>query len=166
MGFNARKEWNDHSDADRVYREQNILGLVATTRLKDSGGTVVSQSELVYDECPIYCVAGNRGLATSARSWLSSKGPANDPYSYLVSHSKFDQYGNKIESTDAKSYVTTTIYDTNYQAFPVQVITPVPDPTGVHGSDTAFSTRTTYDYTTGLPLTTIDANDQVTRVEY
>src|SRR5678816_2553517 len=96
MGFNARKEWNDHSDADRVYREQNILGLVATTRLKDSGGTVVSQSEIVYDECPNYCVAGNRGLATSARSWLSSKGPANDQYSYLVSHSKFDQYGNKI----------------------------------------------------------------------
>ena len=151
---------------DAVYRDQNILGLVATTRVKDSTGTIVTQSEIRYDECPQYCGGGNRALVTSARTWNSSKGPANDPYAYVVTHSKFDQYGNKTESTDAKGNVTTTTYDPTYQAFPITIISPIPDPTGQHGSNSAFTTRTTYDYTTGLTLTTVDANDQVTGFEY
>ena len=165
IGALARKSETTFRN-DAVYRDQNILGLASATLLRNDREDVVSQTEIRYDECPIYCAIGNRGLATSVRTWDSNKGEASDPDAYLVSHSKFDQYGNRIEATDAKGRTTITIYDSAYQAFPVQFITPVPDPTGQHGSNTAFTSRTTYDYTTGLMLTSVDANDQVTRFEY
>jgi RHS repeat-associated protein len=84
-----------------------------------------------------------------------------------VTHAKFDYYGNQIESTDAKNNVTTTEYSALYNyAFPTKVTTVAPDPSGQNGSNAGFVTEMTYDSTTGLPLTTKDANGQTTTMEY
>ncbi len=72
-----------------------------------------------------------------------------------------------ILSTDAKGNVSTTEYSALYNyAFPTKVTTPIADPTGVNGSNTAFTTEMTYDPTTGLPLTNKDANGQITTLQY
>ena len=44
--------------------------------------------------------------------------------------------------------------------------TPVPDPTGTHGSNAAFTTTTVYDYNTGLPTRVTDPNGLQQRMEY
>ncbi len=150
---------------DAIYRNANILGLASVAKIRDAAGNVVSQSQMVYDEA-VYSPGVGRALPTSMRTWDSTKGAVTNPGAYLVTRAKFDQWGNRVEAIDAKGYVTTTVYDTNYQAFPVQVISPVPDPTGVRGSSSAFTTRISYDYTTGLPLTTTDVNNQTTTMEY
>lgn len=151
---------------DPVYRDQNILGIASIARIRDPSGSVVSQTEVIYDECPQYCITPGRAMPTSMRTWDSSKGPVSDPTSYIATHAKFDQFGNRVETIDARGFATTTVYDGTYQAFPVQVMTPAADPSGTRGSSTQFTTSTTYDFTTGLSLTATDLNGLETRIEY
>ena len=142
------------------------------TTVKDSAGTIVSQSEMRYDEGG-YSPGIGRALPTSSRVWDSTKGAAADPNAYLTTHAKFDVYGNRIEATDAMGNTTITEYDLTYQAFPIKTRTLIPDPNPAqnpdgqaHGSQTAFETTTTFDYPTGLVLSTTDINGQTTQMEY
>ncbi|MEP6703940.1 MAG: hypothetical protein ABJB34_03965, partial [Acidobacteriota bacterium] len=151
---------------DSIYQNQNILGVAKIARIKNASGNVVSQSEMIYDECPQYCSTAGRALPTTMRTWDSGKGGVTDPNSYLTTHARFDQYGNRVEATDAKGFVTTTVYDAGYQAFPVQVMSPIPDPGGTHGSNGRFMSSISYDYTTGLSMTATDPNGLETRIEY
>ncbi len=57
-------------------------------------------------------------------------------------------------------------FDSTFHAFPIKVTSAVPDPTNTNGSNTAFETTATFNTTTGLPLTTTDANGLETRIEY
>ncbi len=155
-----------------IYRNKNILGLAATTQVKDSAGTIVSQSEMRYDESG-YSPEVGRALATSSRVWDSTKGLVTDPNASLTTHAKFDSYGNRIEATDAKGNTTITQYDPTYQAFPVKTITPIPDPNPSqnpdgqsHGSQAAFESTIAYDFPSGLALSSVDANGQTTQIEY
>src|SRR5690606_6273994 len=51
-------------------------------------------------------------------------------------------------------------------AYPTQVTTSAPDPSGVHGSNQGSTASTTYDFTTGLPLTATNEFGQTTATEY
>lgn len=156
-----------------IYRnDKNILGLATVTKIKDSGGTIVSQNEMRYDESG-YSPEVGRALPTSSRAWDSTKGVVTNSNAYLTTHAKFDIYGNRIEATDAKGNVTITQYDATYQAFAIKTIMPIPDPYPsqnpdglAHGSQAAFESTTTYDFTTGLVLSTTDVNGQTTQMEY
>ena len=158
---------NDANIAQTVrdaYRNQNMVGLVTVSKVKNGAGTIVAQSEMKYDESgysPAY-----RGNPTTARVWDSTKGAVTNANAYISTRAKFDTYGNQIEAVDAKGNSTLTEYDAMYQAFPIKVTTAVPDPTGANGSSSAFITTATFDITTGLPLTTTDANGLETRIEY
>ena len=85
---------------------------------------------------------------------------------YIATHARFDSNGNQYESTDALGNTATTTYDSTYNAFPITVTSPVPDSTGTYGSNSAFVTYATFDPTTGLPLTTTDANNLKTEITY
>jgi len=155
-----------------TYLGKNILGLATVTKIKDSGGAVVSQNEMRYDESG-YSPEVGRALPTSSRVWDSTKGVDTNANAYLMTHAKFDIYGNRIEATDAKGYTTLTQYDATYQAFPVKTTAAIPDPNPSqnpdgqpHGAQTAFESTTAYDYTTGLVLSTTDVNGQTTQMEY
>lgn len=159
-----------------TYRDtKHILGVPTVVKImKDAQSTVVSQSEMVYDESGYVASGSTNAMPTSMRTWDSTKGSdPNNPANHLVTRAKFDGWGNRLEAIDAKGFVTTTVYDTNYQTFPVQVISPVPDPTGVHGANGAFTTTTTYDAREpndppplGLVIATTDANGQTTTISY
>ncbi len=154
-------------DAD--YRDKNILGLATKVVIKaNASGTPLSQSETIYDE-DTYSPASNSklGNATSVKSWDSTKGNYNNPAAYLITHTKFDAYGNRIESTDPKGYKTLTEYDATHHAYPTKVTTPIPDLNGgANGSATAFESTISYDFTTGLLMTKTDADGQTTTLEY
>lgn len=148
-----------------VYLAQNMVGLATSSQIKDAAGTVVSRSEMVYDEAG-YSPNLGRGNPTSARVWDSTKGLVTNPAAYIQTRARFDGYGNQYESIDAKGNATTTTFDATYHAYPIQVTSAIPDPTNQHGSNTAFVSSTTFNPITGLPLTTTDANGLETRIEY
>ena len=147
-----------------AYKAQNMIGLATVSKVKDGSGTVVAQSETVYDESGRS--PGYRGNPTTAKAWDSTKGASTSSASYIATHAKFDTYGNQYEVTDALGNTTTTTFDGTYNALPATVTSPVPDSTNTYGSNTAFVTSATFDPTTGLPLTTTDANGLRTEIEY
>lgn len=148
-----------------AYLAQNMVGLATSSTVRDSAGTIISRSEMVYDESG-YSPNVGRGNPTTAKVWDSTKGAWNNSSAYIATHAKFDSYGNQYESIDAKGNSTTTTFDSTYHAFPIQVTTPVADPTNTHGSNSAFTTYATFNATTGLPLTATDINGQTTTIEY
>lgn len=147
-----------------IYKANNMVGLVRTSTIKDGAGTVVSRSEMRYDDGVLSPAIG-RGNPTTSRVWDSTKGAWNNANSYIATYAKFDTYGNRTEATDAKGNTTITEYDSTHNAFPVKVTTPIPG-NGTNGSNTAFITTVEFDPITGLPLKTKDANGLETRIEY
>ncbi len=148
-----------------IYKAQNMIGLATASQVKDAAGTVVSRSEMKYDDGG-YSPNIGRGNPTSARVWDSTKGLVTNLNAYIETRARFDTYGNQYESIDAKGNATTTTFDATYHAYPIQVTSAIPDPTNQHGSNTAFVSSTTFNPITGLPLTTMDANGLETRIEY
>jgi RHS repeat-associated protein len=146
--------------SDVNYTAINLRSLPTQIQTKNSGGSVVAQTQVFYDESG-YGSGGVRGQVTRSRSWSDI---ANNLY--IDTRAKYDSYGNLVEATDARGNITSTAYDSTYHAYPVSVTSPIPDPSGVNGSSTAFTTSTTYDTTTGLPLTATDANGQTSTMEY
>jgi RHS repeat-associated protein len=152
--------------SNSTYRDANILGLPTVVEVKDSGGTVVSRSEMSYDESGYVPSSTTRGLPTTMKTWDSTKGASTNSSAYLTTHATFDDYGNRTVATDAKGYTTTTTYDSTYHVFPLSVTSPVPDSGGTRGSTSGFTTSATYDVPTGLVLTTTDVNGQTSTMEY
>src|SRR5205085_5018683 len=108
-----------------------------------------------------------RGNVTTMSHWLDTTN------SYLSTHVAYDQAGNAVSATDALGNTATTSYadsfsdnvNRNTYALPTSTTTPIPDSTG-HGSNAAFTTSSIYDYSTGLVISTTDANGKVTTSDY
>jgi RHS repeat-associated protein len=67
-------------------------------------------------------------------------------------------------SWDGKGNLSQTEYSFTYDyAYPTKTISPIP---GGNGSTTALETTVVYDYNTGLPTSTTDANGQTSTMEY
>ena len=142
-----------------TYASKNLISLPSKTFIKDVAGTVVAKSEINYDESGFSSTY--RGNATRAKTWLDTNN------SWLETRAKYDSFGNVTETTDAKGNKTTIEYSSTYSnAYPTKVTTPIPDPSGVNGSNTPFFTTTDYDLTTGLPTSSTDVNGQITTLEY
>ena len=152
--------------SNSTYRSANILGLPTVVKVMDSAGNIVSQSEMSYDDGGFVPSGSTRGLPTTMKTWDSTKGAVTNPSAYLVTHATFDEWGNRTIATDAKGYATTTTYDSTHHAYPISVTSPVPDDSGTHGSNSAFTTSVSYDTLTGLVLSTTDINGQTTTMEY
>lgn len=156
-----------------IYKANNMVGLVRTSTIKDGAETIVSRSEMKYDD-GILSPAIGRGNPTTSRTWDSTKGNWDNPNAYIQTSAKFDNYGNQIEATDAKGNTTLTEYSATYNyAFPTKVTSAVPDPNPsqnpdglAHGSNSTLITTATFDPITGLPLSTTDINGLETRIEY
>ena len=159
---------------DANYMARNITGLVTETRVKDAAGNIKARSQIGYDESayPIISAGTNaqwqdpntnlRANVTTTRSW--SDIAANQ---YIETHAQYDNFGNLRKAWDAKGNVSETEYSSVYQyAYPTLDRTPIPDPTGLSGSNTAFTSSTVFDPTTGLPTSATDANGQTTTIEY
>ena len=147
----------------QAYLDRNLVGLATATLIRDAANNVKAQSAINYDESdnsPAY-----RGNATRMRSWLDTNN------TWLESRARYDAFGNVVEATDARGNVSQIRYDDNYAdginrnsaAFPTRTISAIP---GGSGSTTAFETTVKYDFNTGLPTSTIDANNLETRLEY
>jgi RHS repeat-associated protein len=165
-----------------TYRNLNILGLATSSLIKDANGNVVAKTDTLYDE-PTYPVLTYsdvpypnnpypdwtnpgtntpRGNATTVRHYYDI---ANSLY--LDTHAQFDQCGNLLNSWNERGIQSHTDYSSTYRhVYATQSTSAVPDPSGAHGSNTALTSSSTYDYTTGRALSITDVNGQVTTYSY
>lgn len=138
--------------------------------------TLIGKSEIAYDEPGFPLITepsvpqwenplhSHRGNPTTSKVWYQ------EGSSWLESHSQFDNFGNVRKVWDASGDTTKfveTQYDPLYKyAYPTKVIAPAPDPSNTTGTNQTSTVETTYDFTTGLPLTAKDDFGQITRTEY
>lgn len=167
----------------QYYRDRHLLSLPTNSKVKNASGTVVAESQTLYDEAAYapLTVSGTvpgwtnpnttyRGQITTVRSWLN---PGN---TWLETHVQSDVLGNLRKAWDAKGNVSEIQYNDSFSdtsknslntyAFATKAITPVPDPSGAKGSFVALESTTIYEYWTGRTISTTDANLKTTSFEY
>jgi RHS repeat-associated protein len=160
-----------------AYQTRNLLSLPTSVILKDGNLQTVSRTDSFYDEvayplltygdlaAPDYIDPGTnaRGNVTTLRRYVDIA-----LLTYQDTHSQYDQCGNLRNAWNVRNILDTqTDYSSTYKhAYPTQITTAIPDPSGAHGSNTAFVTSSTFDFNLGLTLTTTDENAQVTTYSY
>ncbi|MBK8150807.1 MAG: hypothetical protein IPK58_22050 [Acidobacteria bacterium] len=105
------------------------------------------------------------GRPTTVRLWDS------DNNIWHESHTRYDIFGNAVKVKDPAGNEVETFFENTAEkpylyAYPTKVITPAPDPTGVYGTNQGSQATTTYDFTTGLPLSVTNDLGQTTKTEY
>jgi RHS repeat-associated protein len=111
---------------------------------------------------------GKRGNATRVSRWLLSSATSINTYAL------YDIAGNVVSAIDGRGKTTTISYadsfsdgvSRNTYAFPTLTTSPIPDPTGTYGTNTALISSTMYDYSTGLVTASTDANGKTTYLDY
>ncbi|HLL75101.1 MAG TPA: BPSL0067 family protein [Pyrinomonadaceae bacterium] len=173
---------------DSAYRDRNMLGLVSSVVLKDASGQPVSKTETFYDEAAYQLVnysdlandAGYvdpggtavRGNPTTVRRYLdpSAAVPSGQECASgvcLDTHAQFDQCGNPVNFWNERGIQSEKEYSSLYKhAYLTRTTSAAPDPSGRHGSASAFTSESTYDAVTGQVLTATDANGQTTSFGY
>jgi hypothetical protein len=138
----------------------------------------VSKTETSYDEYDVYPLVTYtdllnvpdyinpnttvRGNATTTKRYYDLGANL-----YLETHARYDQCGNVVTAYNERGIQTQTAYSSDYKhAYPTQITTAIPDPSGAHGSNSGFNSSSTYDPKTGLVLTATDVNGQVTSFSY
>ncbi|HXQ38626.1 MAG TPA: RHS repeat domain-containing protein, partial [Anaerolineales bacterium] len=120
-----------------------------------------------------FTVRGNLTGITSYTNAPSATGPVTQSLQYDIA-------GNVVASVDGLAKVATHTYGdsfcngstcggsftANTYAFMTEVTSPIPDPTGQHGSTAAFATTQIYDFWTGNVTSRTDPNNQTTTFEY
>ena len=164
---------------DSSYRTRGIIGLPTETRVLNPSNPsdVLAKTQFVYDEAPYFdnnytttnwADPGSilRGNATTTRTWNK------DTNTWLESHRMFDNFGNVRKAWEVnEDYTSSRFVETQYDsankyAYPTKVITPAPDPANTTGTSQTSTSETTYDFTTGLPLTVKDDFGQITETQY
>jgi RHS repeat-associated protein len=119
-----------------------------------------------------------RGNVTDVTSYANAAGPT--PTGGVTTSTQYDVAGNPVKSIDPLARANEVTYGDSFcngatcggaftpntYAFPTATTSPVPDPTGQYGSQTALTTSTVYDFSTGLVTSTTDANSQTTTLSY
>ena len=175
--------------SDSNYASRNLRSLPTEIRIEDASGNPKSKTQFSYDESEYQMVStgtmptaavgswidltnsnqlgstvgSKRGMPTSVRSYYEL------PSNYIETHTFFDQFGNPTKSRDGRGNDTTTVFDDDYAfAYPTSVTTPAAQDSGgsQYGSTSGFTSYTSYDYNTGLPLTVTDPNNAVTKLDY
>lgn len=181
VGSTVNKTVTTYLD-DAGYRARNILGLATSVVVNGVVQGIlqpVGRTDYVYDEGGTYAVATYGDLTgadytdplTTARGNVTTTkiyvNPTPGAEVFQQSHTQFDQVGNLVNSWDERGNQLQFQYSSTYHhAYLTQSKTPIPDSSGAHGSNTELVTSSTFDAVTGLPVTTTDANLQVTSYSY
>lgn len=139
---------------------------------KDSTGSVVSEVQYTYDQAAYFVAspagvpshnnslaATNRGNATTV-SQVPHGGGSTTP---IPVHTKYDDAGSVVATTDGNSNVTSISYDPT-DTFP-QLIT-LPSTAGSGASPVAHTVQSVKDFNTGQILSQTDQNGQTTSYQY
>ncbi len=172
-------------------RTRHLISLPSKTLVRNGSSVVVAATEFKYDESdlPLLTYGGTipgwnnpattvRGNATSTKRWVKFNGTSFDTYpsgSFITTRAQYDQFGNVRKAWDGNNKMSETLYadsfadgnnSRNTYAYATKTISPVPDSSGYYASSAAFETFATYDFQSGKPTQSKDANNQITNYEY
>ena len=167
--------------SNSTYLTENLLSLVSSQQITDSGGTQRAYITYGYDEYGVVSSGistqhdsspadgSNRGNQTSVHEWEQGTVVATTncgtsvSNGYLVSYKTYLDTGMTHLSTDAcgssegdSKHTTNYSYSSTYVG---EYLTSVTNPL-------SQTTAYTYDLTTGVKLTTTDPNNQITSTSY
>ncbi len=168
--------------SNSTYLTNNLLGLVSSQQVLDSGGVQRAYATYAYDEYPLAHINAistqhdsappdgtSRGNQTSVHRWLNGstvytvKCQISVSNGYLVSFATYNDTGTVNTSVDScgtsytdPNHTTSYAYSTNYVgAYPTTITNPL-----------SQQTNHTYDFNTGLLMSTTDPNSQTTSFTY
>lgn len=103
-----------------------------------------------------------RAQPTTQRVWYA------EGNTWIETHTQYDQFGNAVKKKDPIGNEASTTFNAEFKyAYPVSITAPAPDPNNTgHGTNQTSTVTTSYDFTTGLPLSVTDDFGQVTKIEY
>jgi RHS repeat-associated protein len=151
------------ADSYYTYAIQNYSGLGSSLNCGDSQNQKICWQNPNGTATPDLSY---RGLPTTTRIWYAEGNNLNGIW--IESHVQYDQFGNPVKKKDPIGNEATTAFDSQYKyAYPTSVTTPAPDPQNTgHGTNLTSTASTSYDFTTGLPLSVTDDFGQVTTTDY
>ena len=174
LGTLVRSTQTSYLTSNANYRNRNILGLASSITVVNGVSQMAAQTSISYDEAsyPLISIGSvtgwtdpltsYRGNVTTTSRWLNF--PTS---SWISTHGQYDQCGSLRESWDGRGNQTSLSYSPTYHyAFPTQTTSAVPDPGGSHGSAVPLTATSIYDLSTGLLISTTDANNKTTSFEY
>jgi RHS repeat-associated protein len=156
----ASTTYND-PDSYHLASSPQTRASVKSNEIQDNGNNPKSRTEMFYDS------ASTTANVTSTKAWNSTKGAYSSSLSSANSISTsatYDSYGNPTVTTDARGVQTTITYGSinGYSGFyPTQV------ETASNYSTLKRTATTTYDFYTGLAITSTDVDNGLTnKTEY
>jgi RHS repeat-associated protein len=142
-----------------------LHNVIKSTEIEDGSGNPKARSEFFYDD------ASNKGNLTQSKMWDNTKGalaaPDSNGYRLNLGNSVsigsgFDSFGNVTSTTDASGNIALLTYGpisgpTGYVGgvYPTQIVT-------ASGTSVACTAASTYDFYTGLILTSTDVDNGLT----
>ena len=135
----------------------NILNTLARTALYDAvtSGNKISERYFYYDNSTSHTTPATDGLLTKEIEWLNTCTNAVPDSCHPTTSMTYDNYGNVTTITDARSFVTTNTYETDYNLFLTQIENAL-----------THTRQFTYDPLIAQIKTSTDQNNQTTTTEY
>jgi RHS repeat-associated protein len=148
-----------------------LKNLLKSTEVQDASTNIKSRSEFFYDD------TSDTGNLTETRVWDSTKGALASPDSngfrltssnYIATLAEYDTYGNVTETTDANGVQSTITYGCIDGS---SSCTSTPEFAGLYPTKTEVASNystlkrtstATYDFHTGVVLTTTDVDNGLT----
>ncbi len=155
-------------DSYHLQSSKRLLRLTKSTEIHDGAGVPLSRSETDYDHTS-YSMNTIGGNMTAARSWDSFKGGSPRGYSTpltpansISTSTTYNLFGMPETSTDANENVTRVTYGSVQgpngvvsDLYPTQTV-------NAYGTAIARTSRSVYDFHTGVVTSTTDVDNNVT----
>ena len=122
---------------------------------KNASGTVLRDTQFLYDGATSNTTAPTKGHVTKTRSWLDTGSR------WLEAAVGYDSYGNVTSQVDPLGYRSETDYDATTHQYPIQTRNPL-----YFDGDTRQKTLATPNLGCTAPASTTDANGLVTSFTY
>jgi len=187
VGSLARRTHTDYLATNPIngisYTSANIhlLSLPTQQQVFDAGGVEKARTTYEYDNYaddtyhkPLLDRSGITGKDATFTTLYQTRGNATRVSRWLLSsmtpvliYAQYDVAGNAMKTIDARGIISQVAYSSTYQyAYPTSTTSAIPDPTGTYATNTALTTSTVYDFSTGLVTSATDANGKTTTVQY
>jgi len=160
--------WQDNA----IYKNNNLLSLVASATIKDGSGNQLSHTDYYYDQTAVISSgiatglvaspgANIRGHVTSVSRWL------NTANSFISSSATYFNTGAKASSTDPLGHITSYTYSSTFTgAYLTQTNLPDTQMPDMGAAVVHHVISGNYDFNTGLLTSFSDENGQTYSYQY
>jgi RHS repeat-associated protein len=159
-------------DADSYHQSTSarLLSLVKAVEVQSGGSVPKSRSEITYDYTDYSSSNTKAGNATVTKVWDSTIAAYSNPLAsnYISTLATYNNFGMVTQSTDARGTQSTITYgDVMVGSASVQGPYPTETQSASNRSGLTRTSSATYDFSTGLTLTTGDSDNHLTnKTEY